>query len=391
MTMHRPIIAACESAIIAIFSEGRYAAKIVEIDLKRHKKWGSRDRRQYAESVYDVVRWWRLLIKLAGHDYSSFNVTLESVREILQIYFVWRKNPEKLPSDISELSLAERESIPDWLDRLGASELGQAWPLLLHALNMPAKTYLRVNNLKSSLIKLQNILHTEGIETNVVSAVPSALVLRERKNVLQTQAFKHGFFEIQDGGSQLIAPLLKVEPGMTVIDACAGAGGKTLHLADIMQNKGKIIALDVNEFKLKELRKRAIRAGVSIIETHVMTSQKDIECFLGTADRVLLDVPCSGLGVLRRNPDTKWKISEEEIKRLAKLQDEILLNYYGLLKPNGKLVYSTCSILPSENQKRIQSFMLKTKNIIALEEEIFISSAETQFDGFYGARLSVSK
>jgi 16S rRNA (cytosine967-C5)-methyltransferase len=200
-------------------------------------------------------------------------------------------------------------------------------------------------------------------------------------------AFKEGLFEVQDASSQCVAPFLQVEPGMKVIDACAGGGGKTLHIGALMQNKGRILALDVHQWKLNELRKRCGRAGVDVAETRMIEGSKSIKRLAGYADRVLLDVPCSGLGVLRRNPDAKWKLSNEEIDRLIIEQQDILTRYSVMVKPGGKLVYATCSVLPSENEDQVQKFLAKHGDDWTLEEEMKINPAESGHDGFYGARL----
>jgi 16S rRNA (cytosine967-C5)-methyltransferase len=174
---------------------------------------------------------------------------------------------------------------------------------------------------------------------------------------------------------------------MRVIDACAGAGGKTLHLAALMQNKGRILALDTEEWKLKELKKRARRADASnLIETRLIDSTKAIKRLAQSADRLLLDVPCSGLGVLRRNPDAKWKLSPEFLARMHTLQQELLASYSAMVKPGGILVYSTCSILPSENRAQIDRFLAGPgKGFEFLEDEALMPSAG--FDGFYMCRL----
>jgi 16S rRNA (cytosine967-C5)-methyltransferase len=200
-------------------------------------------------------------------------------------------------------------------------------------------------------------------------------------------AFKEGLFEVQDASSQRVASFMYVEPGMRVIDACAGGGGKTLHIAALMQNKGRILALDVHDWKLNELRKRAGRAGVDIAETRVIESSKTLKRLANHADRLLLDVPCSGLGVLRRNPDAKWKLSEIEIDRLIIEQQDILTRYSAMVKPGGKLVYATCSILPSENEQQIERFLATHGETWTLEEELKINPATTRHDGFYAARL----
>jgi 16S rRNA (cytosine967-C5)-methyltransferase len=215
---------------------------------------------------------------------------------------------------------------------------------------------------------------------------PDALLLEERQNIFTRQQFKDGLFEVQDGGSQLIAPFLQVKPGMRVIDACAGAGGKTLHLAALMQNKGRIIALDTEEWKLDELKKRGRRAGVANVETRLIESSKTIKRLENSADRLLLDVPCSGLGVLKRNPDAKWKMSLDFIEQVKELQQRILADYCSMIKTGGEMVYSTCSLFPSENEKQVETFLKnQPQHFELLEQKTVLPSAG--FDGFYMARL----
>ncbi|MCY7409890.1 MAG: hypothetical protein LH473_06420, partial [Chitinophagales bacterium] len=169
------------------------------------------------------------------------------------------------------------------------------------------------------------------------------------------------------------------------IDACAGGGGKTLHLAALMQNKGLIIAMDNVQWKLDELKHRARRGGATIIERRLIDSTKVIKRLHNTADCVLLDVPCSGIGVLRRNPDAKWKLNLEYIERVKKQQEEILNNYAAMVKGGGKLIYATCSILNAENEEQVKKF-LSTHKEFSLEEEKRIFPSEG-FDGFYMARM----
>jgi len=220
-----------------------------------------------------------------------------------------------------------------------------------------------------------------------VEGVPSAQRVTIRKNLFSTPAFKKGWFEVQYAGSRRIASFLKVEPGMRVIDACAGAGGKTLHLATLMQNKGSVIAMDIHGWKLKELKLRARRNNIHNIEGRVIENSKVIKRLDKKADRLLLDVPCSGLGVLRRNPDSKWKMRPEFLKEVKGIQADILKRYARMLKPGGKMVYATCSILPEENEEQVNAFLKENKQY-SLEEEKHISPAESGFDGFYMARLS---
>ena len=193
---------------------------------------------------------------------------------------------------------------------------------------------------------------------------------------------------MQDASSQLVAAALQVEPGMRVIDACAGAGGKSLHLAALMGNKGKVISMDVEEWKLQQAKLRARRNGVSIFEPKIIEGSKTIKRLKESADRLLLDVPCSGLGVLRRNPDTKWKVSLESLEKVQKTQQELLQSYPSMLKKGGQLVYATCSILPSENEEQIKKFLAsEAGKDFELLEERKVFAQESGFDGFYIARL----
>jgi len=253
-------------------------------------------------------------------------------------------------------------------------------------LNEEAKVVLRVNTLKISRKELQKQLDAEEIATDAPPQFPDALLLAERQNIFTRQQFKDGLFEVQDAGSQLIAPFLKVEPGMRVIDACAGGGGKTLHLAALMQNKGRIIAMDTEGWKLDELKKRARRAGAGNIEPRVIESSKTIKRLENSADRLLLDVPCSGLGVIKRNPDAKWKLSLDFIERVKELQQHILENYTTMVKPGGLVVYSTCSLLPSENEKQVQAFLESKKDSFELLDQKWILPSEG-YDGFYIALI----
>ena len=280
-----------------------------------------------------------------------------------------------------------RESIPEWLDQMGSAELGDRWDATLTALNQPARVILRTNRLKTERTALQDLLRQESVETQPIGD-GDALVLARRQNVFLTKAFKNGQFEVQDYSSQQVARMLAPEPGMRVVDACAGGGGKTLHLAALMQNRGSLIALDTHAWKLDELRLRARRAGATNIETRPIESRKTIKRLYGSADRLLLDVPCSGLGVLRRNPDAKWKITPESIDNLHIVQQDILQAYSPIVKPGGRMLYATCSILPSENQQQVEKFMASEagKKFRLLEERQILPQDEG-FDGFYLALL----
>jgi 16S rRNA (cytosine967-C5)-methyltransferase len=390
-------------AVEEIFTQSRYADKVIERFMKTQRKWGSRDRRFFAESVYEIVRWWRYLGALAGFDPTDPQAFNHAA--ILRLWAAWCfdtygqipdwedfKNFDKaalVARKAAITSVAVRESLPEWLYAYGQREIGEEWDEIVHALNVPAEVFLRANTLKVTRDELIAKLKAEGVEAVPIAAagVDAGVKLVERKNVFTTEAFKQGLFEVQDAASQMVAPLLQVEPGQRVIDACAGAGGKSLHLAALMQNKGKVISMDIHDWKLDDLKERARRNRVDIIETRVIDSTKVIKRLEASADRLLLDVPCSGLGTLRRNPDKKWKISLEEIKRLHVLQSELLNNYCKMVKPGGMMVYATCSMMPSENEAQVRKFLEAHGAEWSLIREMNSMPHRDGFDGFYGALL----
>ena len=392
MKLHNNTIRGVHQALEAIFEQGQYADKVIERTLKSNPKWGARDRSFIAETSYEMVRWWRLINYLSpskGYWDLFGTYWLMKGEELPGWEEFSRLNPEKIKSKYENISdPAILESVPDWLQTLGEKELGEKWSSEIHALNEEAEVVLRVNTLKTTRERLKNRLAADGIDTYIVKGYPDALVLEERQNIFKNPAFKEGLFEVQDASSQLVAAALAVEPGMRVIDACAGAGGKSLHLAALMENKGKVLSMDVEEWKLQQAKLRARRNGVSIFEPRLIEGTKTIKRLKESADRLLLDVPCSGLGVLRRNPDTKWKLSPESIESVQKTQQEILQTYPSMLKPGGQMVYATCSILPSENEDQVKRFLeSEAGKDFELIEDKKVLAQESGFDGFYIARL----
>lgn len=404
MKIHPLLIEQIVIALERIFVHSAHADKVIEFVLKSHKKWGARDRRFFAESVYEIVRNRRRYWNLAGFPDADYLepefIRDETLRDIWLAYWLYkggelpmdfRNSPriqERVKNAKKILSAPEiLHSVPDELMAWGKENWGSEWEKILESLNQPAEVFLRTNTLKIKRSELQSLLSEEGIETFPLKEIPTALQLKERKNVFITKAFKQGLFEVQDAGSQMIAPFLQVKAGDRVVDACAGAGGKTLHLASIMQNKGKIIAMDIYPEKLKELKLRARRNGVDLVETRHIESNKVIKRMAGSAQRLLLDVPCTGIGVLKRNPDTKWKWSLQNRAELIELQKNILESYTSMVARGGSCVYATCSIDPAENEKQIQYFLNKHELEWELEEELFLRPDLQGYDGFYAARL----
>ncbi|WP_417854927.1 RsmB/NOP family class I SAM-dependent RNA methyltransferase [Xanthomarina gelatinilytica] len=404
MRLHRNLCFAVIDGLTLIFNEDKYADKVIQQLLKRDKRWGARDRAFVAETTYDIVRWKRLYAEIAevkepfdrDNLWRIFAVwaTLRGIK--LPDWKYFENTPtRKIKGRFDELSKIRKykESIPDWLDELGEKELGKAvWTKEIAALNEQADVILRVNTLKTTKEKLQSELFDLDIETEFIKDYPHALKLKERANVFTTEAFQNGLFEVQDASSQLVAEFLNVQPGMRVVDACAGAGGKALHLASLMENKGQIIAMDIYDNKLKELKRRAKRNGAHNIEPRHIDSTKVIKKLYDKVDRVLIDAPCSGLGILRRNPDAKWKLQPEFLENIKKTQQEILQQYSRMVKPAGQMVYATCSILPSENKKQVETFLTSEmgKDFTFVKDKSILSH-KTGYDGFYMALLEKKK
>ncbi|EHO12949.1 TRNA and rRNA cytosine-C5-methylase [Myroides odoratimimus] len=400
MRLHRNLVFTVIDSILAIFNDGEYADKMVARALKKDKRWGSADRKFVAETIYEIVRWRRLYAEIAE---VKDPINRDDAWRIFAVWAVLRgytlpdwKYFENTPARrikgrFDELNKTRkfRESIPDWMDELGVKELGEEkWTKELAAQNKQASVILRVNTLKTTRQKLYGILMDLDIETIMPEEYPDALILKERANVFMTDAFKEGLFEVQDASSQLVARLLDVKPGMRVVDTCAGAGGKTLHLASLMENKGQIIAMDIYESKQKQLKIRAKRNGAFNIEYRIIEGTKTIKKLHDKADRLLIDAPCSGLGVLKRNPDSKWKLRPEFVEEIKQVQEQVLQDYSKILKAGGKMVYATCSILPSENELQIEKFLKSDagKDFKLIEDHKILSS-ESGFDGFYMALL----
>ena len=399
MKWYPNITEAIISALDEIFNRQKQAAKVINSLLKSQKKWGSRDRKFVARVLYDIVRWKRLFEFVTDADI----LTEQGKWQVLGAWSVLNKFD--LP-DWSEFQCidtndilkklqnindeAVKQSVPDWLYQMGKSQLNNQWQTELVAMNKEALLTIRVNKLKITPEKLIKILNSEGIETFQDSSYPDALFIKERKKLTHLNSYKQGLFEVQDASSQLVAPFTEATAGDTVIDACAGAGGKTLHLAAQMQNKGKIFAYDIFDSKIEELLRRAKRNGVKNIVEAGIINQKIIEKNFEKADILLLDAPCSSLGTLSRNPGLKWELNQNKLLKINTIQKNIINNYEQILKPGGHLIYVTCSILPLENQMIVNNFLSNHKNYIFVEDKTILPS-NSKGDGFYMAKLKKIK
>ncbi len=385
-------------ALEKIFNKGFQADKVIQKLLKSNKKWGSRDRKLISKALYDIVRWKRKYEFLTQSNINS----LEGKWKILALWSIENniEVPEWFGVDLEAIkkystkpieSFPIKESLPEWLYERGINEMEpKFFQQEIKALNQEAETVIRVNSLKTSKPKLGKKLKEKGIEFSEHPSYPDALFIKGKPKLTHLDCYKKGLFEIQDASSQKVADFVQISPGQLVIDACAGAGGKTLHLADRMQNKGQIIAMDIYPNKLKELKKRAERNGVKIIKETPLVSTKILQKYKNKADVLLLDVPCSSLGTLKRKPGLKWELSPEKIKNIQSLQKNILHQYQDMLKPGGTLIYVTCSILPSENQEQIKEFLNNNKNFTFVEDKTILPS-KSGFDGFYMAKLTKRK
>jgi 16S rRNA (cytosine967-C5)-methyltransferase len=392
------ILNTLSQTLIEVFEKGKHADRMIDKYMQVNKNWSVDERSFFAEAVYGIVRHKRSL---------EFIAESEDLWQIIGAYLI-TKNVKIPPRAEVQNTDAEKvqnrrqlkkpaaveHSFPDWLYEIGHQEFGAEWTAMMQGLNKEPVIFLRTNTLKTNSEKLIQDLKSEKINAVKIKgkiAVPDGLCLTERKSVFATQSSKKGEFEMQDAGSQFIAPLLQAQPGQSVVDTCAGSGGKTLHLAALMKNQGKILAMDIQNQKLLDLQQRAARAGVKIIETKLIDSPQIIQRFENQFDRVLIDSPCSGLGVLRRNPDTKWKLDLEQIKTVCLLQRDILSRYSKMCKSGGLMVYSTCSIFKRENEEQIQWFLNSSSDKRwALISEHRLWPHLHGFDGFYAAVLKKS-
>ncbi|MCX6877981.1 MAG: RNA methyltransferase [Verrucomicrobia bacterium] len=389
MKMHRLLAEAAAAIAKAVFREHRVLDHALAEAFEENPKWGKRDRGFIAETVFEVARWRRVLGFLVDSEETTALCAAQWVRMGHEVPAWWTykgATPAEMSAREAQLASqprAVRESIPDWLDAVGEAELAATWDAELAALNQRAAVFLRVNTLRATRAEVIAWLAESNIAAGAVPDLPEALVLAAGKSLPKALRLD-GRVEIQDAGSQMIAPLLDPQPGERVIDACSGAGGKSLHLAALMHNEGRVFGMDVDAKKLVELARRAKRAGATCVKTKSITAATAAD-FVGVADRLLIDAPCSGLGTLKRQPDLKWRLKPAQLERVRGLQAELLDTYPAMLKPGGRLVYATCSILPSENRAAVARLL--EKGGFSMVEERPVSPAATGFDGFYAAAL----
>ncbi|MCS7000711.1 MAG: RsmB/NOP family class I SAM-dependent RNA methyltransferase [Bacteroidota bacterium] len=385
-------------ALESIVHERRHADRAIERLLRQLPPADER-RALIARTIYGVLRHLRRLVWALGQ---RETFTSDQLADCIRAF--WTLENIELPRSLHrgipprrELrarweaapSRAIRYSVPDWLDRYGEEQCGSRWEQHLAAFAQEPQVVLRTNTLRTTPQQLQALLSQKGIATTAHPLAEEALIVDEYVNVFALEEFHAGLFEMQDAASQAIAHLLDVQPGMQVIDACAGSGGKTLHLAALMRNRGRIIALDTAAWKLDELRRRAARAGTSIIETRPITSTKVIKRLARRADRLLLDLPCTGSGVWRRNPDGKWHLQPDDPASFCKLQRTIIGSYLSMLAPAGKALISTCSIFPEEGERHLDWLRINFPQVTICASGR-LDPSEHQCDGFFWAILQTN-
>ncbi|MDP1646811.1 MAG: RsmB/NOP family class I SAM-dependent RNA methyltransferase [Rubrivivax sp.] len=339
---------------------------VVAAFFRKHRALGTRERQILADTVYRVLRE-RLLMQdlaqsgsgalerrlaiLAWQGSDTFLRSALAPHEQVWLAEVGRIDRQTLPDKL-------RHNLPDWLAALLQESLGeQFWPLV-QALAEPAPLDLRVNVVKARREEVQRALTEAGIAAEPTPFSPWGLRVQGKPALTRLAAFTSGHFEVQDEGSQLLALLTDARRGEMVVDFCAGAGGKTLALGASMRNTGRLYAFDISGHRLDALKPRLARSGLSNVHPAQIAHERDerIKRLAGKIDRVLVDAPCSGLGTLRRNPYLKWRQSPKSVAELQARQGAILASAARLLKPGGRLVYATCSLLAAENEQVAQAF-----------------------------------
>lgn len=354
---------------------------------------GSGDRREIRRLVYGVVRrrrqleWWLERNDAAATPRGlviAFLLRVDdwTMEQLTAAFAGIQYGPEPMTPDEARIaeSLAGgaiddgaqpqpvRLNLPDWLAPLLAESFGSEFEAEAVALAGEAAVDLRVNTLKATRALAMEALAADGLDAQTTPYAPDGLRLDRRAQLTAARAWRDGLVEVQDEGSQLVALLTDARPGQSVVDFCAGAGGKALALAAAMENRGRIVACDLSESRLRRLRPRLRRAGVDIIEAQVLAEADDpwVAASEGGFERVLVDAPCSGTGAWRRRPETKWQLTSATLDALCALQDRILDSAARLVAPSGRLIYATCSVLRLENQARVETFLARHPDFSAV-------------------------
>ena len=414
MRLPPAIITSTEEALREVLRFTGPADVVLSRYFRDHPRLGGRERGMIAESVYALLRRRNLYNHLSesGSGPQMRRLALLGLAEaagidalsgISDAEHTWLD--QVMAIDRASLPSALRASMPDWIMSRLIAQFGEEEAMqLTDALNQPAPLDLRVNTLKSDRETAEASLTHAGIVCAPTPFSPLGLRLHKKPALQNMPIFKEGHVEVQDEGSQLLAQVLGAKRGEMVADFCAGAGGKTLALGAWMRNTGRLYAFDVSEKRLAKLKPRLARSGLSNVHPVLIAHENDakIKRLAGKLDRVLVDAPCSGLGTLRRNPDMKWRQHEKDIQELNTKQGSILASAARLVKPGGRLVYATCSLLDEENQAVVQAFLsahpefsLRPMSEILSEQKLSLPMGDFlqllphrhQTDGFFAATL----
>ncbi|QDL39649.1 RsmB/NOP family class I SAM-dependent RNA methyltransferase [Rhodoferax sediminis] len=387
--MHpKALLDACSELVRLTLKFDHPADSIVSRFFRDHKEFGPRERATLAETVYTVLRK-KLLF---DHFAPSGSGPKERRLAILGFYgprdFLksalsdqeknWLDQCDQI--NVADLMERHRHNLPEWLVQPLREQLGdEFWPLV-DSLNKSAGLDLRVNALSDKRPEVQKELAKAGIKSVATPYSPWGLRLDSKPALTKVEAFARGAIEVQDEGSQLLALLLDAKRGEMVVDFCAGAGGKTLAIGACMRNTGRLYAFDTSAHRLDALKPRLARSGLSNVHPAAIAHERDerIKRLAGKIDRVLVDAPCSGLGTLRRNPDLKWRQSPQSVAELVVKQTAILQSAARLLKPGGRLVYATCSVLPQENEAIAQAFTAANSEFTPLDVGELLSNLKIE-------------
>ena len=363
----------------------------------RHRNAGRRDRAQVTTLLYGVLRDYFPLRAALGDQASALELCAAHALRSLNL------QPAALPAleGLDPVALAQRlaahaatpldeaarHNLPAWLWHALLGQYGPAEASALAlALNAQAGVDLRVNTLKASRDEAQRVLREDGIDPEPMPGVAAGLRLRKREALQRTRAFREGLVEPQDEGSQRLALFVEAAPGETIVDFCAGGGGKALALGALMHNRGELHAFDVSRARLARLTPRLARSGLGIVATQVLRNERDprLQALAGRCDAVLVDVPCSGSGTLRRNPELRLR--QPDLPALGAKQLALLHAAAKLVRPGGRLVYASCSVLAVENQGVVTRFLESQRDFHAAGELVLLPHRDGT-DGFYAARL----
>lgn len=363
------------------------ADAVLSAYFRNNRTLGHRDRGMIADTVYAVLRNLRHLEHWCGDKLTGRKLLLAALVRVQGVSSRQMESAvsatemrwlsERLAAPQTELSFAEQADLPDWLaDRL-TEVFGQEHALrLAQSMNRGAPLDLRVNPIKAKREDVMAQFKAEGVETVAGRYSPLGIRLAEKISLSRHPLFLDGSIEVQDEGSQLLGYLVGPKRGEMVADFCAGAGGKTLLLGGLMRSTGRLYAFDTAEKRLARLKPRVARSGLQNVHTSAIAHENDarLKRLAGKMDRVLVDAPCSGLGTLRRNPDLKWRQSPESVDELTDKQISILMAAAKLLKPGGRLVYATCSLLPEENDAIVDAFLAARPQFAVLSAQEILAA-----------------